>query len=214
MDIIIKKGQELFKKYEENLKYFYKETKKLKKLKILGNKILEEKTNNEDEYYDFGKIVVLTNNCKITGKELADILRTNYKIELEMSSVNYALAMTSICDTKENFKRLIKALNEIDEKLENEEKEEQTQRIQIEIPKRKKNISDAINNENIEFLDYDELEGKVLKEYIWVYPPGIPLITPGEIMSKDIINKIKTFLSADIEIRTTYNKFPKIGVIK
>ena len=214
LDIIIKKGQELFKKYEENLKYFYKETKKLKKLKILGNKILEEKTNNEDEYYDFGKIVVLTNNCKITGKELADILRTNYKIELEMSSVNYALAMTSICDTKENFKKLIKALNEIDEKLENEEKEEQTQRIQIEIPKRKKNISDAIKDESIEFLDYDELEGKVLKEYIWVYPPGIPLITPGEIMSKDIINKIKTFLSADIEIRTTYNKFPKIGVEK
>ena len=214
LDIIIKKGQELFKKYEENLKYFYKETKKLKKLKILGNKILEEKTNNEDEYYDFGKIVVLTNNCKITGKELADILRTNYKIELEMSSVNYALAMTSICDTKENFKRLIKALNEIDEKLENEEKKEQTQRIQIEIPKRKKNISDAIKDESIEFLDYNELEGKVLKEYLWVYPPGIPLIIPGEIMSKDIINKIKTFLSADIEVRTTYNKFPKIGVIK
>ena len=225
LDIIIKKGQELFKKYEENLKYFYKETKKLKKLKILGNKILEEKTNNEDEYYDFGKIVVLTNNCKITGKELADILRTNYKIELEMSSVNYALAMTSICDTKENFKRLLQALKEIDDKLETEkvkkvkkveeiEKTRKIKEIQIEIPKREKNISDAIKDESIEFLDYNKLEGKVLKEYIWVYPPGIPLITPGEIMSKDLINKIKTFLSADIEIRTTYNKFPKIGVIK
>ena len=87
-----------------------------------------------------------------------------------------------------------------------------------------------IRNSNIEKMDlilcatsrhkravlgaYPELEGKVLKEYLWVYPPGIPLIIPGEIMSKDIINKIKTFLSVDIEVRTTYNKFPKIGVEK
>ena len=219
LDIVKDKGEELFKNYEENLKYFYKETKKLKKLKILGNKILEEKTNNEDEYYDFGKIVVLTNNCKITGKELSDILRTDYKIELEMSSINYALAMTSICDTKENFDRLLQALKEIDEKLEKEKvkivKEiEKTRKIEIKLPKCKMNILDAINNENIEFLDYNKLEGRISKEYIWVYPPGIPLITPGEEISIETIDKIKEFLQAGIEIRTTNNKFPKIEIIK
>ena len=219
LDIVKDKGEELFKNYEENLKYFYKETKKLKKLKILGNKILEEKTNNEDEYYDFGKIVVLTNNCKITGKELSDILRTDYKIELEMSSINYALAMTSICDTKENFDRLLQALKEIDEKLEKEKvkivKEiEKTRKIEIILPKCKMNILDAINNENIEFLDYNKLEGRISKEYIWVYPPGIPLITPGEEISIETIDKIKEFLQAGIEIRTTNNKFPKIEIIK
>lgn len=219
LDIVKDKGEELFKNYEENLKYFYKETKKLKKLKILGNKILEEKTNNEDEYYDFGKIVVLTNNCKITGKELSDILRTDYKIELEMSSINYALAMTSICDTKENFDRLLQALKEIDEKLEKEKvkivKEiEKTRKIEIKLPKKEIGILDAINNENIEFLDYNKLEGRISKEYIWVYPPGIPLITPGEEISIETIDKIKEFLQAGIEIRTTNNKFPKIEIIK
>ncbi len=219
LDIVKDKGEELFKNYEENLKYFYKETKKLKKLKILGNKILEEKTNNEDEYYDFGKIVVLTNNCKITGKELSDILRTDYKIELEMSSINYALAMTSICDTKENFDRLLQALIEIDEKLEKEKvkivKEiEKTRKIEIKLPKKEIGILDAINNENIEFLDYNKLEGRISKEYIWVYPPGIPLITPGEEISIETIDKIKEFLQAGIEIRTTNNKFPKIEIIK
>ena len=219
LDIVKDKGEELFKNYEENLKYFYKETKKLKKLKILGNKILEEKTNNEDEYYDFGKIVVLTNNCKITGKELSDILRTDYKIELEMSSINYALAMTSICDTKENFDRLLQALIEIDEKLEKEKvkivKEiEKIKKIEIKLPKKEIGILDAINNENIEFLDYNKLEGRISKEYIWVYPPGIPLITPGEEISIETIDKIKEFLQAGIEIRTTNNKFPKIEIIK
>ena len=216
LDIVKNKGTELFKKYQENLKYFYKETRKLKNLKILGNEILEE---NEKYYYDFGKIVIITSNCEITGKELSDILRTDYKIELEMSSINYALAMTSICDTKENFERLLQALIEIDEKLEKEKvkivKEiEKTRKIEIKLPKFKMNILEAINNENIEFLDYNKLEGRILKEYIWVYPPGIPLITPGEEISKEIIDKIKEFLQAGIEIRTTNNKFPKIGVIK
>lgn len=217
LDIVKNKGEELFKNYEENLKYFYKKTKKLNNLKILGNEILKEE--EKEYYYDFGKIAIITSNCEITGKELSDILRTDYKIELEMSSINYALAMTSICDTKENFDRLLQALIEIDEKLEKEKvkivKEiEKTRKIEIKLAKCKMNILDAINNENIEFLDYNKLEGRISKEYIWVYPPGIPLITPGEEISKEIIDKIKEFLQAGIEIRTTNNKFPKIGVIK
>ena len=217
LDIVKDKGEELFKNYEENLKYFYKETKKLKNLKILGNEILKEE--EKEYYYDFGKIVIITSNCKITGKELSDILRTDYKIELEMSSINYALAMTSICDTKENFDRLLQALKEIDEKLEKEKvkivKEiEKTRKIEIKLPKKEIGILDAINNENIEFLDYNKLEGRISKEYIWVYPPGIPLITPGEEISIETIDKIKEFLQAGIEIRTTNNKFPKIEIIK
>ncbi len=50
--------------------------------------------------------------------------------------------------------------------------------------------------------------------YIWVYPPGIPLITPGEVISKELIKKIEEFKNANIEIRTTFDKFPKIEVIK
>ena len=136
-----------------------------------------------------------------------------------MSSINYALAMTSICDTKENFDRLLQALKEIDEKLEKEKvkivKEiEKTRKIEIKLPKKEIGILDAINNENIEFLDYNKLEGRISKEYIWVYPPGIPLITPGEEISIETIDKIKEFLQAGIEIRTTNNKFPKIEIIK
>ena len=217
LDIVKDKGEELFKNYEENLKYFYKETKKLKNLKILGNEILKEE--EKEYYYDFGKIVIITSNCKITGKELSDILRTDYKIELEMSSINYALAMTSICDTKENFDRLLQALKEIDEKLEKEKvkivKEiEKTRKIEIKLPKKEIGILDAINNENIEFLDYNKLEGRISKEYIWVYPPGIPLITPGEEISIETIDKIKESIQTGKEIRTTNNKFPKIEIIK
>ena len=206
LDIIESKGKELFKEYQNNLKYFYNEAKNLKNLKILGNEI-----DNKD-YYDFGKIVIKTNKTNITGKELSDILRKEYKIELEMSSINYALAMTSICDNKENFERLIDALKKIDGSL--EEKKEISNNYDIILPKKEISILEAIKNNNSEFKDYNELKGRISKEYIWVYPPGIPLITPGEVINDDIIRKIEEFGKSGIEVRTTFDKFPKIEVIK
>ena len=206
LDIISSKCKELFKKYENNLKYFYNETRKLQKLKILGNEI------ENKEYYDFGKIVIITKNTNITGKKLSDILRNEYKIELEMASINYTLAMTSICDKKENFTRLLNALEKIDEKLEN--KVEKENKIEIVLPEKKMNILDSIKNNNSKYLNYKETEGKTSKEYIWVYPPGIPLITPGEVINKEIIKKINEYQKANIEVRTTFDKFPKIEVLE
>lgn len=217
LDILQKNGKELFKNYQNNLKYFYDESKKLKNLKILGNEILEE---NKD-YYDFGKIVIKTNETNIIGKELSDILRKEYKIELEMSSLNYALAMTSICDSKEHFSRLLDALKKIDEKLVKKEKSNKDEKesrdkkwYQFLLPKKEISILEAIKNNNSEFEDYKKTEGKISKEYIWIYPPGIPLITPGEKINKEIIRKIEEFEKAGIEVRTTFDKFPKIEVIE
>ena len=206
LDIISSKGKELFKEYENNLKYFYNETRKLQKLKILGNEI------ENKEYYDFGKIVIITKNTNITGKELSNILRDEYKIELEMASINYTLAMTSICDKKESFTRLLNALEKIDEKLEN--KVEKENKIEIVLPEKKMNILDSIKNNNSKYLNYKETEGKTSKEYIWVYPPGIPLITPGEVINKETIKKINEYQNANIEVRTTFDKFPKIEVLE
>ena len=206
LDIIENRGKKLFEEYQNNLKYFYNETKNFKNLKILGNEI-----ENKD-YYDFGKIVIKTNKTNITGKELICILRKEYKIELEMLSINYALAMTSICDSRENFERLLDALKKIDRSL--EQKGEVYNNYDIILPKKEISILETIKNTNSEFKDYNELKGKISKEYIWVYPPGIPLITPGEIIDDDIIRKIREFGKAGIEVRTTFNKFPKIEIIK
>ena len=207
LDLLERKGKKLFKEYIENLKMFYEGTKKLKKLKILGNEIKEK--NN----YDFGKIVIKTDNTNITGKKLFNILREKYKIELEMASINYVIAMTSICDTKENFIKLLNALKEIDLNLEENKKKEQ-EKLEIKLPKIKTKILDAVNNENSEYVNYKVAKNMVAKEYIWVYPPGIPIITPGEIIDEEIIKKIEEFNENEIEVRTTYDKFPQIKVLK
>ena len=66
--------------------------------------------------FDPGKIVIVTANTDLTGFALAEILRNEHRIELEAAHPNYAIAMTSICDSKEGFSRLATALMSIDRK--------------------------------------------------------------------------------------------------
>jgi len=104
----------LFEEYERNLKDFYKSAAQLKNLSILGNK---KEPQAGFFAQDTGKIVIITKNTTLSGHELADILRKEHKIELERTYAHYAIAMTSICDNKEGFDRLSKALAEIDNAL-------------------------------------------------------------------------------------------------
>lgn len=199
----LQQNENMFEKYEENLEYFYSKTKEIKKLEILKNKLT-------DQYFDNGKIVIITTKTNITGKELSEILRKKYKIELEMSSVNYAIAMTSVCDSKENVERLINALIDIDAKLEIQK----MPKYEFEniLPIISKSIYEAEKEDKFVKIDYRKVEGRISKEYMWVYPPGIPIITPGEIISKDIINLLEQISEAGLEIRTDNGTFPEVLV--
>lgn len=199
----LQQNENMFEKYEENLEYFYSKTKEIKKLEILKNKLT-------DQYFDDGKIVIITTKTNITGKKLSEILRKKYKIELEMSSVNYAIAMTSVCDSKENVERLINALIDIDAKLEIQK----MPKYEFEniLPIISKSIYEAEKEDKFVKIDYRKVEGRISKEYMWVYPPGIPIITPGEIISKDIINLLEQISEAGLEIRTDNGTFPEVLV--
>lgn len=217
LDLIERNGKKLFLDYQENLKYFYNEAKTLKKFKVLGNELLNNNNKKnieeiEKSLYDFGKIVVITKNTNITGKELSDILRKDYKIEVEMASTYYIIAMTSICDNKESFERLLNALKEIDLKLK-KTIEDNSASYEIQLPKKEMTINEALNSKKFMLENYKNLEGKISKEYIFAYPPGIPIITPGEVFDKNIINIIEKYMKANIELRSTFDKFPNIEIV-
>ena len=208
MDILENKSEELFYKYRLNLDKFYKDIRVLKNLKILGNEI------EKDDIYDKGKIVIITKDTNINGQKLASILREKYKIEVEMAYTNYVIAMTSICDKKKNFRKLAKALLEIDKNIKQIAKiERNLEETDQSIPEKNLEIYETIEKKNIKKIGYKEAEGKISNEYIFVYPPGIPFIVPGEIIGKKEIAKLENFLSNDIKIRTTSNSFPKIEII-
>ena len=99
--------EEAFELYVERLQKFREELEALQHLKILRT-----------EHYDISKVVISTANANITSPELAERLRKEYHLEMEMTGGTYVLAMTTVADTQEGLDRLKAALLEIDGQLE------------------------------------------------------------------------------------------------
>jgi len=100
-----------FSGYERKLERFYDDVSGLGKLAVLG------RTGKPGEKFfalDPGKIVISTKKTALSGTELMEALRDEHGIELEKACADYAIAMTSFCDTDEGFDRLAKALRAID----------------------------------------------------------------------------------------------------
>lgn len=199
---ISEKGEELFAELDKKLDDFYNGVENLKNIKVLTKKDF-----TSDEAYDFDrtKIIMLTEKCGISGEELLRILHNDYHIELEMAAGNYALALSTIMDTKEGFERLMHALIEIDDKLsynENDRKKNKIPDTSIYYRSMKKEyeIHEAGEME-VENVDYDAAVGKVSGEFIYIYPPGIPLIVPGEVISADFIRDLKAAVSYELDVK-------------
>ena len=145
----------------------------------------------------------------MSGKELMALLRSDYRIELEMALGDYALAMTSVCDTDEGFDRLLSALIEIDSRCKNSEHSPKPATCSL--PRQRCTIGEALARDG-ETLDIDTAEGKVSREYIRVYPPGVPLIVPGEIIDSDVLSQLRRLEAAGNEIQSDRSTFPLVSI--
>lgn len=134
---------------------------------------------------DISKIIVSTAGTDISGNDLAEILRDKYKIEVEAYYKTYVLLMTSVADEKERLEYLKKALEEIDEGLICKYEE-----LIKKPPCPQKIMQIKIDGEGEE-TEIDESAGKVSNEFVYAYPPDIPIIVPNEIISTEAIRYIK-----------------------
>lgn len=134
---------------------------------------------------DISKIIVSTAGTDISGNDLAEILRDKYKIEVEAYYKTYVLLMTSVADEKERLEYLKKALEEIDEGL-----IYKYEGLIKKPPCPKKIMQIKIDDEGVE-TEIEESIGKVSNEFVYAYPPDIPIIIPNEIISTEAIRYIK-----------------------
>jgi arginine/lysine/ornithine decarboxylase len=198
LDYISENSSE-FESYIKRLSEFEKSAKALNNLKVLFRE------DNNVYAYDRGKLVISTIGTSISGTQLAEMLRNDYKIETEMSAEDYIIAMTSVCDTDEGFERLINALKAIDKRI---EKAENSKNLNIlSLPQKACEpfeCSDKIGK----VLDITDCNGKISLEDVFAYPPGIPLIVSGEIVTDDIINQVKTLADNNISVQSTLGNAP------
>ena len=121
------------------LKNFRRKCEQLQKISLLNQKKLNCFA------YDNGKLVFSVKGCGINGKELFQLLYEKYHIELEMENLTYGIAMTSICDKKEDFDELWKAISEIDKMCEEKERENRS-------------LNKAVNETKIAIQNQDKVE--------------------------------------------------------
>lgn len=155
-------------------------------------------TGDENYKFDKTKIVINATKLGLRGSDLENILRKDYNIELEMSDLYYALAMVSVMNTKEDLDKLYLALKDVS-KVYSKDSLKEEKNIKYIYPKKQMEIYEAFNEES-KFVRLDEAVDELSADYIIPYPPGVPILAPGEVLSSDIMDYIKEVIEADIEI--------------
>lgn len=199
------KNTKAFDEYIIKLNSFEEKCRELKNIKVLccGN---DEVKNHRFFNFDISKITVSVRGLDINGTQLAEILRNDFKIEPEMVCSDYVLLISTVCDTDEGFARLINALQIIDSKC--SVKELNACRYSITMPKIAVKPCECSGKDG-EFCLLEHSVDKISLEYVWAYPPGIPIIAKGEIITQDIANIIIAQIASGINVCSTKGKIPK-----
>ncbi|WP_022766731.1 aminotransferase class I/II-fold pyridoxal phosphate-dependent enzyme [Butyrivibrio sp. XPD2006] len=195
IDLCMKEMQENGKEFVEKLVMYRKKIQK----ETSGCKVL--KIPDLSELEDPAKVLVYADSEAMTGQELYDILREDYLLQLEMAGEHYALAIITGWDTDEGIERLIKAICEIDECLQKKAgarlgvKEEN-----YSIPKKEMSLQKAWDSER-ETVSLKLAEGRICGDFVNLYPPGIPLIVPGEVIGGDLIKDLERYFAEGLNVQ-------------
>ena len=109
-----------------------------------------------------------------------------------MADCTYVIAILSMMDTEEGINRLISALREIDKVLCDKQGENLPVPYPDRAPLKAAELWQAYQAVSEE-IDFIQSEGKIAAEFVNLYPPGIPILVPGEIISSDIIELIRLY---------------------
>ncbi len=189
----------LFIIYKELLNEYRKRFSQLQHIHLVD---IGDFKKNSVYGYDIGKLIFSVKNCGIkrgetiepfTGVMLGKMLNDEYGQMMEMCVTGYVIAMTSIADKKEAFEALLAALETIDREL-----IDLTEFVDMyseepinynRIPDVKMEIGRALElrKHTVPLID---AVGKTSAAYIYAYPPGIPIVTPGEVISKEIMKEL------------------------
>ena len=172
-----------FSALSANLSYFYENSVALDNMKVF--------------YFDDPTKIII---AATDGYDLADKLR-HHNIEIEMAQDYYVLAMVTMMDKLNDLQILLRALYRIDKTL---PPYEMGSIPEFSLPERKIVLGES------ELLDISECCGKISAEYIWAYPPGVPVVTPNEVIDQKIID----YLKSKKHLKSTKGKYPKIYVKK
>lgn len=178
-------GEEIFEKVEQLTQYARDEINH-----IGGYYAYSKELVNGDTIYDFDqtKLAVNTFGTGLAGIEVYDLLRDEYDIQIEFGDIGNILAYISVGDSYKDVERLVSALSEINRLY----RKDPTDMLRQEYinPTVVTAPQEAFYTEKIS-LPIAKTKGHVCAEFVMCYPPGIPILAPGERITEEIIAYIQ-----------------------
>ncbi|MBD7985580.1 aminotransferase class I/II-fold pyridoxal phosphate-dependent enzyme [Sporosarcina sp. Sa2YVA2] len=178
-------GQDIFNKVIGMAQYTREEINK-----IGGYYAFSEELKNGDTIFDFDttKLSVHTLDIGLPGIEVYDILRDEYDIQIEFGDIGNILAYISVGDRHLDLERLVAALAEIKRRYSTDKSglfDHEYIKPQVVLTPQEAFYASK------EKLAMDRSAGRVSSEFVMAYPPGIPILAPGERITEEILNYIQ-----------------------
>ncbi len=166
-------------------------------LKVAGREILHSSATYD---MDPTKILISVKDLGITGHQAEEWLRYNANIEVELSDLYNILCLITLGDTKKEINLLVNALQRMSQTFESEAIQKETIVNVPDIPALAMTPRDAFYA-STEVMPIEKSVGYICAEFIMVYPPGIPIFIPGEIITEDNIEYIKMNIEAGLPVQ-------------
>ena len=178
------RGKEIFRHVLDLTQYAREEINR-----IGGYYAYAQELINNDSIFDFDvtKLSVYTLDIGLAGIEVYDLLRDEYDIQVEFGDLGNILAYVSVGDRMQDIERLVGALSEIRRRYQRDRTGLMTQEYlppQVEVTPQEAFYAEKMA------LPLDKAEGHICSEFVMCYPPGIPILAPGERITRDILDYI------------------------
>ena len=195
------KGDEILSRWKKMTLDFRKKAEKLKNIRVYkpGKAFL----------FDDSKLILTCD--ALSGAEIKDVLRDRFSIELEAAYARYAIAMTGAGTTEEMLKKLLDALFIIDEEVENAKKRI-GKAVNVPLPKAVMTARAALQTP-YECVRTENALGRVAAEYQWAYPPGVPVVAPGEVIDEGVLCALKELTDFRLNLIRTRSGEGEIAVL-
>lgn len=186
IEIMEEDGSHLYRDFCIRTMHLKEELRKLRRLEYLSK---EKMLLNQAFDYDESKVLISTSGTGMNGREIYNILREKYNIQPEMAAGQYVLLMTTLFDSSESIDILIKALFEIDKDIDSSSVEKENC------------IEQTINNNESVGSYMKGFVGNKSPKTVFAYPPGIPIVVSGEIVTESAIEEIEKAENNDLDIK-------------
>ena len=199
VQVVKEQGGYLFAKFQINYLRMLTELSECRNLSFLPL----------DARQDIGKLIIVSAKAGLSGQQIYDILLKKYHLQLEMAAPGYCLAMFTIGDGEEAYRRMTDALLAIDRditagKWQSRQKQDGSEEEEISLyqlhPEVRMSLAQAWDAEKEE-IPLSQAAGRIAGDFVNLYPPGIPVLVPGEQIEETHCRQLAEYLKEDLNVQ-------------